>query len=732
MNIIRYLTVTILFLLHQTLVIAQLPNSNSDIETKINALLRKMTLDEKIGQMAQYSDMTQRSTALAKEGRLGSLLNVRGAAKYNAIQKIAVEQSRLKIPLIIGNDVIHGYRTIFPIPLAQAASWDPDLVEKAAAVAAKEARAAGTHWTFAPMVDIARDPRWGRTAEGAGEDPYLGAAMARAQVKGFQGDNLANPIKVVACPKHYVAYGAAEGGRDYNTVDISINTLREIYLPPFKAAIDAGAGTIMSAFNDLNGMSTSANRFTLTDILRGEWKFQGFVISDWTSINELVSHGIAGTPAEAGMKAVNAGVDMDMESGIYTEHLPKLLADGKVTQRTIDEAVRRILRIKFALGLFDKPFIDAKRESSVLLHMDHLQLAREVAGKSIVLLKNAGDLLPLSKEIESIALIGPLADNKADPLGTWACEGRAEDVVTVLEGLKAKVDPGKIHYSRGCEISGKDTKGFAEAVRFAQEAKVAVVVVGESAPMSGEAASRAYLDLPGVQEDLLKAICATKTPVVAVLMNGRPLAIPWVSENVPAIVEAWHLGIQSGNAIADVLFGDVNPGGKLPATFPRAVGQVPIYYNHKSTGRPASDSNNFTSKYIDAPITPQFPFGFGLSYSKFDYDNLVIRPTKIKSTESVNVSIDVKNLSQHAGDEVVQLYVQDVVASMSRPVKELKGFRRITFQPGETKTVEFTLVASELGFYDESMQYVVEPGVFKVWVGTNSAEGIIGEFEIVE
>jgi beta-glucosidase len=732
MKLSQSLSVIIVVKLLYTCGIAQIPNCNAEAEKKIEALLSRMTLEEKIGQMAQHSNLTEQTRTLTRAGRLGSLLNVRGAENTNAVQRIAVEETRLGIPLIIGNDVIHGYRTTFPIPLAGAATWDPELVQKAAAVAAKEARASGTHWTFAPMVDVARDPRWGRIAEGAGEDTFLGATMARAQVKGFQGENLSAPDKVVACPKHYVAYGAAEGGRDYNTVDISIKTLREVYLPPFKAAIDAGAGTIMSAFNDLNGMPASANRFTLTTILRGEWQFQGFVVSDWTSINELIDHRIAGSPAEAAMKALIAGVDMDMEGGVYNDHLTRLLREGKVTQQTIDDAVRRILRIKYALGLFEKPYVDPARERSVILSSEHLRLAREVAGKSIVLLKNENNLLPLSKDIRTVALIGPLADSKRDPLGTWNCEGQEEDVVTVLEGLQGKIAPAKIQYAKGCNIDDRDSKGFAEAVRIAGESQVAILVLGEGAFMSGEASSRAFLDLPGVQQELLEAIYATKTPVVVVLMNGRPLAIPWMAENVPAIVEAWHLGTQSGHAIADALFGDVNPGGKLPASFPRTVGQVPIYYNYKNTGRPAQVNVRFTSKYIDLPITPQFPFGYGLSYSTFDYGNLSVNPQRIKPSETVKVSIDLKNSSQRVGDEVVQLYIQDVATSMSRPVKELKGFCRVTLQPKESKTVEFTLGPNDLGFYNEAMEYVVEPGRFKIWVGTNSAEGIESDFEVID
>ncbi|HID30944.1 MAG TPA: glycosyl hydrolase, partial [Desulfobacterales bacterium] len=597
---------------------------------------------------------------------------------------------------------------------------------------ATEAASEGVRWTFAPMVDIARDPRWGRIAEGAGEDPYLGSTMARAMVEGFQGSDLADPNTIVACPKHYVAYGGAEGGRDYNTVDVSERVLREIYLPPFKAAIvDAGAGTIMSAFNDLNGVPASANRYTLTGILREEWGFDGFVVSDWNAIGELLNHGIAGTPAEAAREAVNAGVDMDMQGDVYRRNLARLVKEGQVSEKVIDEAVKRILRIKFKLGLFERPYVDPERARTAIQSRENIETALEAARRSIVLLKNEGDLLPLKKDIGSVAVIGPLADDRSAPLGPWSCRGNPEDVVTVLDGIKSRVSPKtEVLYAKGCKVEGALTEGIDEAVEVARKSDVAIVVVGESAEMSGEAACRASLDLPGVQEELVRAIHETGIPVVEVLMNGRPLSISWSAEHIPAILEAWFPGIQGGNAIADVIFGDYNPGGKLPVTFPRTVGQVPIYYNHKSTGRPPSP-DKWTSKYLDIPFTPLFPFGHGLSYTRFEYSNLQISRKKIGPDGQVEISVDVRNIGDRKGDEVVQLYLRDVVASVTRPVKELKGFKRITLEPGEKRTVKFTVTWEQLSFINRDMKRVVEPGTFEVMVGRSSEDiQLTGSFEV--
>ena len=716
----------------------------SDVEKKIDALLARMTLEEKLGQLQQLDgeangNYRPEHLKLVREGLLGSTLNVRGAKQTNELQRVAVEESRLKIPLLFGFDVIHGYRTIFPVPLGEAASWDPATVERAAAVAAAEAGAAGVRWTFAPMLDIARDPRWGRIVEGAGEDPYLGSAMARARVRGFQGADYSAPDKVVACAKHWVGYGAAEGGRDYNTTDISEGRLREVYFPPFKAALEAGVGTFMSAFNDLNGVPASANPFTLTKVLRGEWKFDGFVVSDYESVRELINHGLAADEAEAARSAINAGVDMEMVSRLYGKFAPQLIREGKLSRSTIDDAVRRILRIKFRLGLFDKPYAGEAREQATILSRANVETAREVADRSIVLLKNDRDVLPLAKNARSIAVIGPLADNQQDLLGSWTGDGRKEDVVTLLAGLRAKVSPAtKINYARGCAIESTSIDGAAEAlwldeaVRVAREADLVVVAVGESADMTGEAASRASLDLPGRQLELVKAVIAIGKPTVVVLMNGRPLTINWIAENAPAIVETWFAGIQAGNAIADVLFGDVNPGGKLPVTFPRTVGQIPLYYAHKNTGRPAEPSNKYTSKYLDNQVTPLFPFGYGLSYTRFRLTNLRLSAQSIKSNGSISVTVDLENVGKRTGDEVVQLYLRDVAASVTRPVKELKGFERITLKPAEKRRVQFTLAPEQLGFYNRDMRFVVEPGEFKVFVGTNSLEELEASFRVVE
>ena len=713
-------------------------SSSDDIEDRINALLGRMTLEEKLGQLQQLDGEANgryrtEHLELVRKGLLGSTLNVREAKRVNELQRIAMEQSRLKIPILFAFDVIHGYRTIFPVPLGQAASWDPSAVERAASVAAAEAASAGVRMTFAPMVDIARDPRWGRIVEGAGEDPYLGSVMARAQVRGFQGSDYSARDRVMACAKHFVGYGAAEAGRDYNTTDMSDRRLREIYLPPFKAAIDAGVGSFMSAFNDLNGVPASANSFTLTSVLRGEWKFDGFVVSDYESVKELVNHGFAADEAEAARAALSAGVDMEMVSRLYGKYAPQLVREGKLSQATIDEAVRRVLRIKFRLGLFDKPYADEAREQTVILSRANVDAAREVAARSMVLLKNEREVLPISKQLRSIAVIGPLADAQQDMLGSWSGDGRKEDAVTLLEGIKAKVPPAtKITYARGCEVEGGSIDGIDEAVRIARLCDVAVVAVGESADMTGEAASRASLDLPGHQLELVKAVIATGKPTVVVLMNGRPLTINWIAEHSTAILETWFAGIQAGNAIADVLFGDVNPGGKLPVTFPRTVGQEPLYYNQKNTGRPADANNKYTSKYLDVPVTPLFSFGYGLSYTQFRLTNLRLGSLTIRPDGRLSVSVELENAGKYSGDEVVQLYIRDVAASVTRPLKELKGFQRVTLAPGEKRRLEFGLTPEHLGFYNRDMRFVVEPGEFKVFVGTNSVGGLEASFHVVE
>jgi beta-glucosidase len=715
------------------------PSSHSqqkaDVEARVNALLARMTLGEKLGQLQQLAadgtNFTPEQLEMARKGLLGSTLGVRGAQRANQLQRAAVEESRLKIPLLYGFDTIHGYRTIFPIPLGEASSWDPSLAERSTSIAAKEAYATGLRWTFAPMVDIARDPRWGRITEGAGEDPYLGAAFARARVRGFQGNDYSQPGKLLACAKHWVAYGAAEGGRDYNTTEVSEHTLRSIYFPPFKAAVDAGVGTFMSAFNSLNGVPTSANHFTLTKVLRQEWKFDGFVVSDYTAVQELINHGFAANGREAAEKALNAGVDMEMVSRLFNENAASLMKDGKLSQATIDEAVRRILRIKVRLGLFEHPYVDESLEKNAFLTPENRAAARQIAGKSMVLLKNDRDTLPLSKTLGSIAVIGPLADEGRAPLGWWSGDGKDEDTVTPLAGIKAKVSAQtKVVYAKGCEITGDSTTGFAQAVEVARASDVAIVVVGEPKDMSGEAASRATLDLPGRQMDLVKEIQGTRKPTIVVLVNGRPPTIGWIVENVPAILEAWMGGTESGNAIADILFGDVNPGGKLPVTFPRLVGQVPIYYNHLNTGRPPNANNRYNSKYFDAPWTPQFPFGFGLSYTKFKISNLQLSTTRIPANGVLTASVDVENTGSRVGDEVVQLYIRDVAASLSRPVKELKGFQRITLKPGEKRRVEFVVDPERLGFWNSEMRFVVEPGEFKIMVGSSSEDVMEKSLEV--
>jgi len=717
------------------LVLALPASAQRAAEPRIDSLLASMTLDEKLGQLNQLSvdnEPSAEQLALVRKGLVGSFFNLTGAAATHDAQHIAVDESRLHIPLIFGQDVIHGYRTVFPIPLGEAASWDPEAVQAAAHVAAREAAAAGVHWTFAPMVDIARDPRWGRIAEGSGEDPYLGSAMAAARVRGFQGKDPRAPDAVLATVKHFAAYGGAEGGRDYNTVDLSERTLREVYLPPYHAAIDAGAGSVMTSFNEIGGNPSTASPWLMTTLLRREWGFKGFVVSDWTAINELLNHGVAGSRADAGKLALEAGVDMDMVSRIYVNDLPAVVRAGRIPMSVVNEAVRRVLRAKTALGLFDDPYHGATvdHERTVLLAPEHRQLARRVAEESIVLLKNDGQLLPLGARARTIAVIGPLADDKTAALGSWPGRGDPQDAVNPLEGIKARAGSGvSVVYAKGCGITDTTTAGFAEAVAAAKQADVAVLVLGEAGDMSGEAASRANIDLPGVQPQLLEAIHATGTPIVLVVMSGRPLTIPWAAEHVPAIVESWFLGVEDGSALAAVLFGDVSPSGKLPVTFPRAVGQIPLYYNHKNTGRPTGP-DKYTSKYTDLPVTPLFPFGHGLSYTTFSYSDLRLSAPRITPAGTLRASVTVTNTGSREGAEVVQLYVHDEVASVTRPVRALAGFRRVSLKPGEARTVEFQLGAKELGLYNKDMKFVVEPGKFRVFVGGSSVGGLEAEFEV--
>lgn len=733
----------------------------TDYEQRIDELISKMTLGEKIGQVIQISPSLFGAFGMTpdeiieklvngeitpeqfekiernyhedeiRQGLIGSMGGVTGAEKSNELQRIAVEESRLGIPVIFGLDVIHGYRTVFPIPLAEACSWEPELMKEAARIAAKEASAAGVHWTFAPMVDISRDPRWGRVAEGAGEDPYLGSVIAAARVEGFQGD-LTSPESILACAKHFAAYGAPEGGRDYNTVDMSLQMLHDVYLPPFKAAAEAGAATFMSAFNDINGVPCTTNKYLLTDVLREMFGFNGFVVSDANSVAECAIHGHAVDRKEASRKAIEAGLDMDMSHGTFREDLPEQFNEGKISEEVLNEAVRRVLRVKFLMGLFDNPYrTDKEKEEKTILCSEHIKAAREMARRSIVLLKNENNTLPLKKDLKKIAVVGPLADSAEEMLGTWAIVGRAEDAVPVVAGIKSAVSSEtEVVYSKGCDLDG-DKEYFEEAIKAASGSDVIIAVVGESSSMSGEAASRIDLTLPGRQEELLKELRKTGKPLIVVLINGRPLSIPWVSENADSIVETWQLGIQSGNALADVLFGDYNPSGKLVATFPNSVGQAPVYYNHPKTGRPAGQIK-FTSKYIDGPHEPLYPFGFGLSYTTFNYENLVVSSNEVLKDGKLTVSVDVTNTGSVAGEEIVQLYVSDVVGSRVRPVKELKGFKKVSLKPGQCETVSIEVNVSELGFHDENMNYVVEPGLFKVCVGPNSKEGLDGEFKVIE
>ena len=727
------------------------------IERRVDALLRQMTIEEKAGQLSQFDGDNQQNLDIIKQGQAGSLLNVLGTDRVNAAQKIAVEQTRLKIPLIFGFDVIHGYRTIFPVPIASASSFDPQLIEQSERVAAKEASAAGIKWTFAPMVDIARDVRWGRMVEGSGEDPYLGSLVGAARVRGFQGTNMADPQSVVACVKHFAAYGAAEGGRDYNTVDISEQLLREIYMPPFRAAANAGAGTFMSAFEDLNGVPAKANHHTLTDILRNEWKFPGFVVSDYNSVKELMAHGVAADGSEAALRALTAGVDMSMVDGLYRTSIPELVKSGKLPISVVDESVRRVLRVKFEAGLFEHPYADPKRENTDFLTPENLQVARNMAQESMILLKNE-NLLPLDKSTKTIAVIGPLADDKASQLGSWVGNGQALYAVSPLEGIHAKLPNAQIFYSAGVTLESLSPRvitgglvavpapssatgaagvnaatgptSIEDAVSAAQKADVVVMFLGEPASMTGEASSRATIDLPGRQQDLLNAVSATGKPIVLVLESGRPLDIRWAKEHVPAIVQAWYLGTESGNAIADTLFGDASPSARLPITWPQMVGQTPIYYNHKSTGRPTSPDRWHTGYQYDSN-DPLFPFGYGLTYTTFKYDNLRILTPNLAASGILRVSADVHNAGSRPGTEVVQLYLHDRVAPTSRPVRELKGISRITLGPGESKTVEFSVNATDLGSYDPKMSWLVPAGTYDVWIAPNALEGgVQGTFEV--
>ncbi len=719
-----------------------------DTEKRVESLLSKMTLEEKLGQLQQHSGDGEELKELAKQGRLGSILNLTGvedanpAKKTNEFQRAAVEGSRLGIPLIIGRDVIHGHRTVLPIPLGQAASFDMALIEEGAAVAAREAAAVGIHWTFAPMVDIGRDPRWGRIAEGGGEDPLLTSRLGAAMVRGFQGSDPSHPERIAACAKHYAGYGAAEGGRDYNTTWIPENLLRDVYLPSFKACVEAGVCTFMSGFNNLNGVPASANSLLLRKILQQEWGFDGFVVSDWSSVEEVIFHGLAADKREAALKCFTAGVDMEMVSTCYAEALKGLIENGNVPAALVDESVRRILRVKFRLGLFDNPYTDESK-LSVLLSDSHREVAKRLAIESCVLLKNDG-ALPLPAEMRSLAVIGPLAEAPWDQLGCWVPDGRPEDSVTPLAALReALAGRCEIAYAPGLENArSTDTKGLDEARRLAAKCDAVVLFVGEDAGLSGEAHSRAFLDLPGAQMELIRAVAETGKPLVCVVMTGRPLALTGLVEHANAVLLAWHPGTMGGPALADLLLGKESPSGKLPVSFPRTVGQTPVYYSHMNTGRPPLpgmdniptgtplDPQGFVSGYLDVAPVPLFPFGYGLSYARFAYAELKLSRASVAIGGDLTASVVVTNTGAVAGEEVVQLYTRDLVGSLTRPVKELKDFARVRLAPGESRTVSFTLNTEQLAFHNLEGRRVVEPGAFKLMVGGNSQEVLTVEFEV--
>jgi beta-glucosidase len=715
--------------------------STSEIDRRVDSLLSIMTLEEKVGQLTLFTsdyDVTGPSIREnykedIKAGRVGAIFNAFGSDYTRKLQEIAVEETRLHIPLLFGYDVIHGHRTIFPIPLGEAASWDLVAIQQSARIAADEASAEGLHWTFAPMCDIARDPRWGRMAEGSGEDVYLGSRIAEARVKGFQGDGIGQLNSVLACVKHFAAYGASQSGRDYHTTDMSDRVLRETYLPPYKAAIDAGAATVMTSFNELDGVPATGSKYLMTEILRKEWGFNGFVVTDYTSIMEMIPHGIAEDTASAAALALEAGVDMDMQAGFYNDALATLVKEGKLKETLINEAVKRILRKKFELGLFEDPYrySDPEREKNTVMKAEYVEASRDVARKSIVLLKNDKQLLPLSKSAKKIAVIGPLANARREMIGSWSAAGDWKKAVTLLEGIKTTVGQGtQVLYARGSNVNDDSTQFISQAVQTAKQADVVVLAVGEAAMMTGEAASRASLGLPGVQQQLVEAIQDTGKPVVVVLMNGRPLTINWIDKNVPAILETWFLGTQAGNAIADVLFGEYNPSGKLPVTFPKSVGQIPIFYSMKNTGRPMDPNNKYTSKYLDESNEPLYPFGYGLSYTTFTYGDVTLDKASITPQDNLTVTCKVTNSGKFAGEEVVQLYVRDLVGSVTRPVKELKNFQKITLKPGESKDVTFTITNNDLSFYRRDMTWGSEPGKFQVFVGGNSRDVKQAEFEL--
>ncbi|MFZ4465139.1 MAG: glycoside hydrolase family 3 N-terminal domain-containing protein [Bacteroidales bacterium] len=728
-----------------TLVFGQI---SPDQQKKLDDLMSKMTLEEKIGQLNQYTGDYEATGPLmqsgdkaseARQGKIGSMLNIKGSENTRLMQDIAM-QSRLKIPLLFGLDVIHGYYITFPIPLAEAASWDLAAIEKSARIAAIEASAGGIHWTFAPMVDIARDPRWGRVMEGAGEDTYLGSKIAYARVKGFQGKGLGSTDAVMACAKHFAAYGAAVGGRDYNSVDMSLRMLHETYLPPFKACVDAGAATFMNSFNDLNGIPATANVYLQRDILKGKWKFDGFVVSDWGSMGEMVAHGYCADGKEAAMKSIIAGSDMDMESRVYRDYLAELVKEGKVDISLIDEAVRRILTKKFELGLFDDPykFCDPEKEKAMINQPENHAAARDIARKSIVLLKNEGNLLPLDvsgSKIKTVALIGPLGSSEQNMLGFWSIQWRLDEIVSIEEGLRARLPKSvQLLTAEGCGIADTSHAGFAEALELARKADVVILSLGEALDMSGEAKSRANIRLPGIQEELADAIAALNKPTVVLMSAGRPLIFNSIADKMPAILYTWWLGTEAGNAIADVVMGDYNPSAKLPMTFPRDEGQIPLYYNHFNTGRPSFGDHDllYKSAYIDMPNSPRFPFGYGLSYTTFEYADLKMSSTKITKDQKLTISFTLKNTGKTAGEEVVQLYLKDRFGCVVRPVKELKDFAKPMLKAGETTTITFEIDAEKLSFFNDQLEWIAEPGMFDLMIGSSSEDiRLSSAFELI-
>jgi beta-glucosidase len=706
------------------------------IDQKVAELLSKMTLEEKVGQMVQYSGFEyatgpQKSNSAAvleeiKKGKVGSMLNVAGSEETRSFQKLAM-QSRLKIPLLFGQDVIHGYRTTFPVNLGQAASWDLGMIEKSERIAATEAAAYGIHWTFAPMVDIARDPRWGRVMEGSGEDTYLGTKIGLARIKGFQGRGLGSLDAVMACAKHFAAYGAAVGGRDYNSVDMSLRQLNETYLPPFKAAAEAGVATFMNSFNDIDGIPATANKYIQRDLLKGKWNYKGFVVSDWGSIGEMVPHGYAKDANEAGERAIQGGSDMDMESRVYMAELPKLVKEGKVDPKLVDDAAGRILTKKFEMGLFDDPyrFSNEKRQKEQTNNQENRKFGREFGSKSIVLLKNQGNILPLSKTTKTVALIGPFGKETVANHGFWsvAFKDDSQRIVSQFDGIKNQLDKNStLLYAKGCNVDDQDKTQFAEAIETAKKADIVIMTLGEGHAMSGEAKSRSTVGFTGAQEDLLREIAKTGKPIILMINAGRPLIFNWASDNIPAIVYTWWLGTEAGNSIADVLFGTVNPGGKLPMSFPRTEGQIPVYYNHYNTGRPAKNNTdrNYVSAYIDLDNDPKYPFGYGLSYTDFKYTDMVLSSTSLTGNQTLNISVTVSNTGKYDGEEVVQLYTRDLFGKVVRPVKELKGFQKVFIKKGESKKVDFKLTPEDLKFFDDELKFDWEGGEFDIMVGTSS------------